>query len=53
MTTTLSRGKTKWDEAIADARRKIRALQFSINVFKKKKKAGDVWPGEKLEESTQ
>jgi hypothetical protein len=35
---------TKWDEAIADARRKIRKLKESIVYFRERRKAGDPWP---------
>jgi hypothetical protein len=40
------RRKTGWDEAIADAKRKIKELSFSIAVFRARKKAGEPWPGE-------
>jgi len=33
-----------WDSAIADAKRRIRELQFSLKVFKQHKKAGEQWP---------
>jgi hypothetical protein len=39
------RKRTGWDEAISDARRKIRGLEFSIAVFRQRKKAGEPWPG--------
>jgi hypothetical protein len=34
-----------WDQAIADARKKIEKLEFSIRVFKQRKEAGEQWPG--------
>ena len=36
--------KTGWDQAIADAKEKIKKLQFSIKVFREHKKAGEPWP---------
>ncbi len=36
--------ETKWDEAIADAKRKIEKLQSSIRVFEVRKEAGDSFP---------
>jgi hypothetical protein len=36
---------TPWDEAIRDAKLKIRKLQASIRVFRENKKAGETWPG--------
>jgi hypothetical protein len=41
----IGRKRTKWDEAISDAKRKIRELNFTITVYKQRKKAGDRWPG--------
>ena|GEM_PF-5795520 len=38
--------RTKWDEAIADAKRKIRSLESSIDYFRQKRKAHEPWPGE-------
>jgi hypothetical protein len=35
-----------WDQAISDAKKRIKDLQFSISVFRHRKKAGDSWPGE-------
>jgi hypothetical protein len=40
-----NKAKTKWDEAIADAKRKIRRLEYTIAVYKKMKRSGDQWPG--------
>jgi hypothetical protein len=37
---------TKWDEAIADAKRKIADLKSSIAYFRQRRKAGDQWPVE-------
>ena len=37
---------TKWDEAIADAKHKIRGLKSSVAFFRRSKKAGDPWPSE-------
>jgi hypothetical protein len=36
--------KSKWDEAIFDAKQKIRGLRNSIRVFEARKKAGEPWP---------
>ncbi|HTZ75416.1 MAG TPA: hypothetical protein VMB47_15950 [Candidatus Aquilonibacter sp.] len=38
--------RTKWDEAIADARRKIKSLNRTIAIFKERKRAGEIWPGD-------
>lgn len=35
---------SQWDEAIADAREKIRSLRLTIRVYKSRKMAGDKWP---------
>jgi hypothetical protein len=37
--------RTKWDEAISDAKKKIKALQFTIAVYKQRKKEREPWPG--------
>lgn len=37
---------TKWDEGIADAKKKIKALKYTIEVYRKMKKTGEPWPGE-------
>jgi hypothetical protein len=42
----ISHLENKWDEAIADAKEKIRRLRLTIRVYKEHKKAGEVWPGE-------
>jgi hypothetical protein len=36
--------RTKWDEAISDAKKRIKALKFTITVFRQRKKAGEPWP---------
>ncbi len=33
--------RTKWDEAISDAKRKIKGLQYTIAVYRERKKSGD------------
>jgi hypothetical protein len=38
--------RTKWDEAICDAKKRIRALQSTIAFYRQRKKAGDQWPGD-------
>lgn len=38
------KAKTKWDEAIADAKLKIKRLEQAIEVYRKMKKNGDSWP---------
>jgi hypothetical protein len=39
----------RWDEAIFDAKEKIRKLRNTIAVYKARKQAGDVWPGSQLQ----
>ena len=36
--------RTKWDEAIADAKQKIKNLEYAIEVYRKMKSAGEPWP---------
>lgn len=36
-----------WSLAIADAKRKIKELQFTIKVYSERRKRGEVWPGER------
>jgi hypothetical protein len=36
--------QTKWDEAIEDAKEKIRQLHMTIRVYRARKEAGDSWP---------
>jgi hypothetical protein len=38
--------RTKWDEAIADAKRKIRSLELSVAYFRQRRKAGEPWPSD-------
>jgi len=40
----MERTRTEWDEAISDAKKKIRDLQFTIAVYRRRKKAGESWP---------
>jgi hypothetical protein len=35
---------TKWDEAIADAKKKIRNLRYTIEVYRRMKRDGEPWP---------
>jgi hypothetical protein len=35
----------KWDEAIAEAKRRIADLKFSIRVFEDRKERGESWRG--------
>jgi|SRR6185437_1278831 len=35
----------EWDAAIADAKKKISDLEFSIEVFQRAKREGRLWPG--------
>lgn len=37
---------TGWDRAIKDAKKRIKNLQLSIEVFKDRKRAGEPWPGD-------
>lgn len=34
-----------WDATIRDARKRIEDLKFSIELFEKRKAAGEPWPG--------
>jgi hypothetical protein len=34
-----------WNTTIRDAKKRIEDLKFSIEVFEKRKAAGDPWPG--------
>lgn len=36
---------TGWDMAVRDAERRIRSLQAALVLFKKKRDAGEPWPG--------
>lgn len=38
--------KVGWDAAIADVKDRIRQLEFSLRVFKKRKRAGEPWSKE-------
>jgi len=38
--------KNKWDEAIADAKKKIAGLRKSIAVFESRRATGQKWPGQ-------
>ena len=42
------RYETKWDEAIADAKEKIKRLRYSIAVYEQRKLVGDRWPDKKM-----
>jgi hypothetical protein len=35
---------SSWDDAIRDVKRKIKEMEYSIRVFKERKKAGEPWP---------
>jgi hypothetical protein len=35
-----------WDMGIADAKRRIKELRFTIRIFTERKKRGEPWPGE-------
>lgn len=35
----------EWDQAIADVRKRIKELQFTLSVFEQRKNAGEPWPG--------
>jgi hypothetical protein len=43
-TPKLSKSTRGWDKAIAEAKKGIERLQTAINVFEKKKAAGEPWP---------
>jgi hypothetical protein len=36
---------SSWDDAIADVQERIKDLEFSLKVFKDRKKKGEPWPG--------
>jgi hypothetical protein len=40
-----SKNISGWDEAIADAKQRLREIQFSLMVFRKRKAAGEPWIG--------
>jgi len=46
MSTTSSQEKNhgKWRGAIADTRRKIKALQATLDYYRKMEKQGEAWP---------
>jgi hypothetical protein len=35
----------KWDQAITEAKTKIKRLQYTIKVFKELRDSGEPWPG--------
>jgi hypothetical protein len=35
-----------WDDAIADAKRRLKEIEFALKVFEQGKKSGEPWPGE-------
>ncbi len=35
-----------WDDAIEDMQQRIRDLEFSLKVFKDRKRKGEPWPGD-------
>jgi hypothetical protein len=37
-----------WDAMIRDAKKRIEDLKFSIEVFERRKAAGEPWPGTQL-----
>jgi hypothetical protein len=39
------RSSNPWDDAITEAKQKIRALRYTIRVYEARKRAGDPWPG--------
>jgi hypothetical protein len=43
-TPNLSKRVSGWDKAIAEAKKAIDRLQTAVNVFEKKKAAGEPWP---------
>jgi hypothetical protein len=43
----ISKDKRFWDQAIKDAKQRIKDLQMSISVYEDRKRAGDPWPGER------
>lgn len=34
-----------WDDAIADAKRRLKDIEFALQVFEERKKNGEPWPG--------
>ena len=55
MSVAKSRGKidgtrTKWDDAIDDAKRKIKALKMTILIYRQRKKDGDPWPSSQTQQ---
>jgi hypothetical protein len=41
-----ARKMSGWDKAILEAQTRIKELQFSISVFRRRKRAGQLWPGQ-------
>jgi hypothetical protein len=35
-----------WDDAIEDAKQRLKDIQFSLKVFQKRKRIGEPWPGD-------
>jgi hypothetical protein len=52
-TRKLNKRQIGWDEAIQDAKRSIDKLETAINVFEKKKAAGEPWPGTQADSHVQ
>jgi hypothetical protein len=40
-----------WDQAISDAKTRIKGLKRAIETYRERKKAGDPWPGDKKAET--
>jgi len=45
-TPKLNKSTNRWDKAISEAKKAIERLQTAINVFEKKKAAGEPWPSD-------
>lgn len=46
VTKATKKKRTKWDEAITDAKLKVASLRKTIEVYQVRRDAGDPWPGE-------
>ena len=42
----IAKKQSGWDMGIADAKRKIKQLHFTIRVYTENKKRGEPWPGD-------
>jgi hypothetical protein len=41
-----SKASLMWNQAISEAKAKIKALRYTIKVYEERRDAGETWPGE-------